>query len=128
MKNWVKEISKDAIIFNKDHVKINVHILYEKDDDIYNAHCLEFDITTDGKSLEEAEKNIIDCIINHVEFCIEIGNFDKIYHPAPEEYWNKLLCSRPLRRFPFPPPEKTLFPDIDYPIKEIDTYEVRCSA
>lgn len=126
MDNWVRRISKDAIVFNKDRVQINVHILFEKDNDIYNAHCLEFDITTDGNTLDEAEHNIIDCIRNHVEFCVEMGNFDKIYDPAPQEYWNKLLYSRQLNHFPFP--EKLLSPEINYPIKEVDTYEVECYA
>ena len=126
MDNWVKEISKDTIVFNKDCVKINAHILIEKDFDIFNAHCLEFDITADGNSIDEALNNIVDCIKNHVQFCIEMGNFDKIYDPAPQEYWNKLLSATLLKKFAFP---REKFPsDINYPIDEVEPFEVKCRA
>ena len=90
MDNWIREITKDAIVFNKDHVRINIHILFEKDNDIYNAHCLEFDLVGEGSSIEDAEKSIVNNIVNYVTFAISKGLFNKIINPAPPEYWNKL--------------------------------------
>jgi len=126
MDKWVKEISNEAVIFNKGRVKINVHILIEKDIDFYNAHCLEFDITADGNSIDDALNNVVDCIKSHVQFCIEMGIFDKIYDPAPQEYWNKLMCATPLKKFSFP--KEKFRSDISYPIDEVETYEAKCRA
>jgi len=126
MNNWTSDISAQTIAFNKSQVQFNIHVLIEKEAGVFSAHCLEFDITADGNTLEEALQNIIDCMKNHIEFCIEMGNYDKILDPAPQEYWNKLLISRPLRSFPFP--ENKLSAGMKNPIKEIDTYEVECCA
>jgi predicted RNase H-like HicB family nuclease len=126
MNNWISDISAQTIAFNKGQVQFNIHVLIEKEDGVFSAHCLEFDITADGKTLEEALQNIIDCMKNHIEFCIEMGNYDQILNPAPQEYWNKLLMSRPLRSFPFP--ENKLSAGMKNPIKAIDTYEVECCA
>jgi len=126
MNNWTSDISAQASAFNKSQAQFNIHVLIEKEAGVFSAHCLEFDITADGKTLEEALQNIIDCMKNHIEFCIEKGNYDKILDPAPQEYWNKLLFSRPLKNFSFP--ENRFSPDIKNPIKEIDTYEVECCA
>jgi hypothetical protein len=127
MENWVKEISQESVKFKNGHIQISVHILFEKQDDVYIAHCLECDITAEGPTIKTAQKNIIDCIKDHVEFCIEMGNIDKIIDRAPKEYWDKLLYSRPLERFKFPAPPD-MYPDFGYPIKDVDTFEVECHA
>lgn len=126
MAKWIKDISEKAISFNENEIQITVHVIIEKKDDFYIAHCLEFDITADGYTLDDVQENIVTCIKNHVEFCIEMGNFDKILDPAPPEYWNKLLFSKPLKNFVFP--EDNIPPIKKNPIKSIDTYEVACCA
>ena len=126
MKDWIKNISSKAISFNKKNIQLCVHILLDKFDDKFTAHCLEFDITTDGDTQEQALQNAIDCIKDHVEFCIAYDNLDKLLDPAPQEFWNKLLCSKPLKSFPFPIDKFTA--PINNPIKEVEAYQVFCHA
>ena len=123
MENWVKDIPRNAIKYAKGNIQLTIHVLLENQEDFYIAHCLECDLTADGATPKEAQENIIDSIRDHVDFCIEKGNFDKIIGHAPQEYWDKLLHSHQLKRFEFPaPPNKS--PNFDYPIKEVDIYEV----
>ena len=70
------------------------NIIIEKEEDLYTAHCLEFDIVADGKTKKEAIKNIFISIKNHTDFCLEMGNLDKIENPAPKKYWDKLKLLR----------------------------------
>ena len=71
-------------------VNISANIILEKEEGLYVAHCLEFDIVADGKTKNEAIKNIFHSIVSHIDFCLTMGNIDKIENPAPKEYWNKL--------------------------------------
>ena len=73
-------------------VKINIsgHFLIKKEEDLITAHCLELDIIGEGKTQNKAIDNLIKSIINHITFCLEYNNLDKIENPAPEEYWKKI--------------------------------------
>jgi len=79
--------NKDVIKFN---VSISANVIIEKEEDLYIAHCLEFDIVADGRTEKEAMNNIFESIVNHIDFCLAMGNIDKIENPAPKKYWDKL--------------------------------------
>jgi len=79
--------NKDVIKFN---VNISANVIIEKEEDLYTAHCLEFDIVADGRTEKEAMNNIFESIVNHIDFCLAKGNIDKIENPAPKKYWDKL--------------------------------------
>lgn len=76
------------------NISLSLHVLIEREDELYTAHCLEFDIVSEGNTVRQAEKNIIQAILDHLTFCIAYENMDKIFNPAPKEFWNKFfLCS-----------------------------------
>ncbi len=84
----LKSLSKEKL------QPIELHVLIEKEDDLFTAHCLEFDIVSEGNTVKQAEKNIIQAILDHLTFCIAYENMDRIFNPAPKEFWNKFyLCS-----------------------------------
>ena len=74
-----------------------LHILLEKEKDKFIAHCLEFDIVTEGSSLEDAEESIIDAINEYITYAIENNLLNQIYRPAPKEIWEKILYAIPLK-------------------------------
>ncbi len=76
------------------NISLSLHVLIEREDELYTAHCLEFDIVSEGNTVKQAEKNIIQAILDHLTFCIAYENMDRIFNPAPKEFWNKFyLCS-----------------------------------
>ena len=76
------------------NISLSIHVLIEREDELYTAHCLEFDIVSEGNTVKQAEKNIIQAILDHLTFCIAYENMDRIFNPAPKEFWNKFyLCS-----------------------------------
>ncbi|MFQ5823257.1 MAG: type II toxin-antitoxin system HicB family antitoxin [bacterium] len=101
--SWIQESSEKALKFEKNAINLSVHVLIEQEEDLYTAHCLEFDIVADGKTIEEVEKNILDAIVSHVGFCVAYNNIDKILNPAPQEFWTKFYFgSEKLREYTFP--------------------------
>ncbi len=76
------------------NISLSLHVLIEREDELYTAHCLEFDIVSEGNTVNQAEKNIIQAILDHLTFCIAYENMDRIFNPAPKEFWSKFyLCS-----------------------------------
>ena len=71
--------------------KATINCLEYKDEDIFIAHCLEFDLVAQGETREEARKNLADLISTHIQFAIEKDVEDKsLFHPAPPKYWDIL--------------------------------------
>ena len=52
------------------------------------AHCLELDIVAEGHDEKNACKMLTDLIAEQIEFA-EKNNME-FFHPAPQEYWQKL--------------------------------------
>lgn len=86
---WAAGSQSDPLDMKDRKFRLNVHVLIEKEDDLFTAHCLEFDIVADGQTLQEAQENIVDAIVDHITFCLEVGNVENILNPAPKEFWNK---------------------------------------
>ncbi len=125
---WIKDAYENAVRITENGILVNVHVIIEKDDDLYSAHCLEFDLVGEGDTIEAAQESILDNIKNHISFAISKGLFEKIIDPAPPEYWNKLLKSRflnPIELHPEIKPENTQsrFPFLENLIGKIDSYE-----
>ena len=69
---------------------IDLHILIEREDDLYSALCLELDIASQGTTIEEAGKNIREAIELYLEEVLEAGEEKEfIPRPAPVEEWLK---------------------------------------
>ena len=73
-----------------------LNVLLYKEDGRWFAHCLEYDLLGDGKTWRTAVKRLLGVIDTQIEFIKENDNLDKLYHPAPPEYWEKLSRARPL--------------------------------
>jgi predicted RNase H-like HicB family nuclease len=67
--------------------KFNLHILLYKEENYEIAHCLEFDIVTQGETKKEALQNLIDGIELQVNFAVENNSPEQLYNPAPLECW-----------------------------------------
>ena len=67
-------------IIKKDIEQLN--IIVDKEGDLFSAHCLEFDLVGEGSSIEDAEKSIVNNIVNYVTFGISKGLFNKIINPS----------------------------------------------
>ena len=100
----------------------HLDVLIEKQEDCYTAHCLQFDLITEGNTKAEAEEMIVDAIAEQVAFAIENNSMDYLFRPAVPEEWRKLLYSRHQKKI-------TLDAEIDLPlISEIDFTEVELNA
>lgn len=74
---------------------LEMHILIEKEKDLYSALCLELNIASQGKTIKEAEKNIKEAIDLYLEDVWESGEEKEfIPRPAPVEEWLKYFQKR----------------------------------
>lgn len=65
------------------------------------AHCLELDLVAVESNRPRAVELLKELIEDLIEAAIADGTLDKIFKPAPEEYWQVLAhCS------PYEPPER----------------------
>ena len=71
----------------------HLDVLIEKQEDVFTAHCLQFDIQTEGNTVAEAEEMIVDAIFEYVTFALEKNLTQFLFKPAPPEDWQKLLYS-----------------------------------
>jgi predicted RNase H-like HicB family nuclease len=69
--------------------------LIYKEEGSYVAHCLELDIVGSGGTPEEALKEMRELVEEQISFHFEHGIENKLFRPAPAEYWNKWLKSKP---------------------------------
>ena len=73
---------------------ITVNVLVKKEDDIFVAHCLELDIVTTAASSEQVEKDMVSLINAQVSCAFANNNLDNLFHPAPQEVWNKFFACK----------------------------------
>lgn len=69
-----------------DHV--DLHVLIEKEGELFSALCLELNVASQGETVEEAKKNIREAVYLYIEDVIEAGDeIDFLPRPAPVEEW-----------------------------------------
>lgn len=78
-----------AIPKKKKGISASINILGSKEGDHYIAHCLEFDLVSQGATREEARDNLADLIFSYLQFAIENNIEQFTYHPAPKIYWDR---------------------------------------
>ncbi len=65
---------------------IGVTVVIERGEQAYSAVCLELGVASQGASLDEARKNILEAITLYLETCQEQGmTVEQMWHPVPEE-------------------------------------------
>lgn len=78
--------------FKRSTPSVTVNLLIKKVEGLFVAHCLEMDIVTTGKTIEEVQKDIIDLICAQVDYAFAHENLDHLYHPAPVEVWQEFFA------------------------------------
>ncbi len=69
---------------------LDLHILIEREGELYSALCLELNVASQGRTIEEVEKNIREAIELYLEDVYEAGDEKEfIPRPAPVEEWLK---------------------------------------
>lgn len=92
---------------------LHLDVLFQRTEDGYEAHCLQFDLVEVAPTAEEAEHAIRNVITAHIEYSLAHDNREYLFHSAPVEVWNAFFSSRPYKRltvaihseqgaFPFP--------------------------
>jgi predicted RNase H-like HicB family nuclease len=88
--------AKEKIMSEKkvNEIALNLHVLFEENDNRTTAHCLDFDVVTQGANREEAEEMLKDAVFEHVLFAVENNLIHKLYDPAPPEFWEKYYIQK----------------------------------
>jgi predicted RNase H-like HicB family nuclease len=84
--NWLLHL--DVLIEKAVH---EVTAERSEQNDVFTAHCLQFDIVTEGNTIAETEEMIADAIFEYITFALENELMKFLFKPAPPEYWQKLL-------------------------------------
>lgn len=66
----------------------------------YVAHCLELDVVAVEDTKPKAILLLKELISDLLEAAIQDGTLDRIFRPAPLEYWQKLVRARPYKPSP----------------------------
>ncbi|HJW86210.1 MAG TPA: hypothetical protein VJ440_06235 [Candidatus Brocadiaceae bacterium] len=76
---------------------LELHILIEKENDLYSSLCLELNVASQGKSVDEAKENMKEAIMLYMEDVYEAGDEKEfIPRPAPVEEWLKYFKQKAL--------------------------------
>ena len=79
---------------NKMTILDKLHILETKEGKYHIAHCLEYDIVSQGTTPKKAKNNLFDLISSYLHFGIENDIQQFAYYPAPKVYWDKFKKRR----------------------------------
>ena len=95
--------------------KFIFHGIVEKVIDRYKAICLELDIATEGKNLEEAKQNLKEAVEGYLECAVKEGDMDVfVPRPVPEDVIRKYENSFRETLYMSPPTEIYEFGDVVY--------------
>ncbi len=67
----------------------SVNVLLKKEDNLFIAHCLEFDIVAAAKTKQQAEKDLQDLVIAQIESAFADNDIQSLFHPAPQHFWEE---------------------------------------
>ena len=86
--------------------------MIKREDDYFQAHCLQFDLVTTADTLEETQEAIISLCIAHIQFTLDNDNIAYLFPPAPQEIWTEYYV------LANDPGCQTAIKEIDVPQKE----------
>jgi hypothetical protein len=66
-------------------------VFIKQRDDYCVAHCLQFDLVTSNKTVDETQNDIIDLCIAHIKFSYEYDNMEYLFSYAPKDVWIEYL-------------------------------------
>jgi hypothetical protein len=73
-----------------------LNVLLYREDGMWTAHCLQLDLVECARTLPGAQSSILDVIRAHIEHALEHDNMEHLFRPAPAEYWQLFLRSKPI--------------------------------
>ncbi|MBE0478993.1 hypothetical protein IBX65_07765 [Candidatus Aerophobetes bacterium] len=73
---------------NRKRISSSLHILGYKENDKYIAHCLEFDIVSEGTTHKEAIENLKELVYSYLQFAMEYNLEQFTWKPAPKIFWD----------------------------------------
>lgn len=68
-------------------VRIPIRVVFYREDDLWIAHCLEFDLLGHGRTIEEAFETLNQAIAIQFEDSVEHSNPDNLFTPAEGKYF-----------------------------------------
>ncbi|MFQ5751179.1 MAG: hypothetical protein ACE5HI_04215 [bacterium] len=102
--NWFEKAKQNAYVFNEQDgiVEFYLHILIDKEHDLFTAHCLEFDLVADGSTIEQVQKDIMDVCREHIVHCFDNKHLEYLLDFAPKEYWRQFYdCHKKKPKKPY---------------------------
>ncbi|MDI6793020.1 MAG: hypothetical protein QME81_09160 [bacterium] len=95
--------------------KFIFHGVIEKEVDRYKAICLELDIATEGRTLEDARRNLKEAVEGYLECAAKEGDIEIfVPRPVPEEVMQKYETLFRKALYAPPPTEIYEFGDVVY--------------
>jgi len=93
----------------KKTIYIRLTNVITKEEKMFFSHCLELDIASQGETVEEANNNLKDAILQYLETLKELGTREeifkkkniKIYSYKPKPMLEKNKIPRSFNNFPF---------------------------
>jgi hypothetical protein len=87
-------------------INLNLKVLGYVRDNVWAAHCLEMDLVGEGRTFEQAFRNLEDLVEMQVSFAFYKDDFTLLYHPAPTELFAVFAnLARDAFLSPYNPPE-----------------------
>lgn len=77
-------------------VQGNLPVLVTHEDGNYYAHCLPFNLISEGKTLVEAKMEMGEMIFEYIKHFLEIGKPYFMMDPAPSKYWELYAAHQPI--------------------------------
>lgn len=76
--------------------KFVFHALIEKEPDekAYSSICLENNVASQGKTAEEAFRNLKEAVALYMESVLEDKDYAALFRPAPKEDWDRFFAAR----------------------------------
>jgi hypothetical protein len=71
-----------------------LQVLVSKTETGYAAHCLQMDIVTEGRSVEQVMDDIADLIRVQYQYARDTNNLASVFVPAPAEEFQKLAHAK----------------------------------
>lgn len=72
-------------------IRLEFRVLLYPEDGWWIAHCLEMDLPAEGKTPQEAVKNLMSIANVQIAAAMDEGNLESIFSAAPPELWKMFV-------------------------------------
>lgn len=69
-------------------LELSAVIFRDSDCDRWIAQCLQMDVVAEGNSAQEAAETLIQLCDVQIQACLDDGDIEGIFRPAPAEVWS----------------------------------------